>query len=96
MNIEYPKNIIANIHVSWLDPHKIRKMTIVGSKMVVYDDLADKKIAIYDKGIDRMAVLGENMDFDTSKESSFKHRVGDVIFPKIEWSEPLKLKLNIF
>ena len=56
---------MANIHVSWLDPQKVRKMIVVGSKkMVVYDDVADDKIAIYDKGIDRRAVLGENMDFD--------------------------------
>jgi len=67
MNIQYLYNIMANIHVSWLDPHKIRKMTIVGSKkMVVYDDIAENKIAIYDKGIDRMAILGKNMDFDNT------------------------------
>ena len=50
MNIEYPDNIMANIHVSWLDPHKIRRMTVVGSeKMVVYDDIAENKIAIFRK-----------------------------------------------
>ena len=64
LNIKYPNNIIANIHVSWLDPHKIRKMTIVGTeKMVVYDDVSENKIMIYDKGIDRMAVLGEKYGF---------------------------------
>jgi len=56
LNITYPNGVLVNIHVSWLDPHKIRRMTIVGSeKMVVYDDIAENKIAIYDKGIDRMA-----------------------------------------
>ena len=75
MNIEYPDNIIANIHVSWMDPHKIRRMTLVGSnKMVVYDDIAENKIAIYDKGIDRMAVLGEEMDFDNSNTFNFRDR----------------------
>jgi len=50
---------------SWLDPQKVRKMIVVGSKkMVVYDDIADDKIAIYDKGIDKKAILGQNMDFD--------------------------------
>jgi len=97
MNIEYPGNIIANIHVSWLDPHKIRKMTIVGSeKMVVYDDLAENKITIYDKGIDRMAVLGEGMDFDDPRSFSFNHRSGEVTIPKIKWVEPLKEEIEHF
>jgi len=83
LNIIYPNKVMANIHVSWLDPHKIRKMTVVGSKkMVVYDDIADNKIAIYDKGIDRMAVLGQNMDFDDPGTFSFNHRSGDVVLPK--------------
>ena len=97
MNIEYPDNVMANIHVSWLDPHKIRKMTVVGSKkMVVYDDISDNKIAIYDKGIDRMAVLGENMDFDNSSAFNFNHRSGDVVMPKIKWVEPLKTEITHF
>src|ERR687887_308584 len=65
LTLTYPNKVIANIHVSWLDPQKVRKMTVVGSrKMVVYDDVAEDKIAICDKGIDRKAVLGEHMDFD--------------------------------
>jgi len=74
MNITYPNNIMAHIHVTWLDPHKIRKMTIVGSKkMVVYDDIAENKVMIYDKAINRMAVLGEQMDFDEPTTYSFNH-----------------------
>lgn len=97
MNIKYPNNIIANIHVSWLDPHKIRKMTIVGSKkMVVYDDIAENKIAIYDKGIDRVAILGKQMDFDHPNAFSFNHRSGDVVLPKIDWKEPLKTEIEHF
>ena len=97
MNIEYPGNILANIHVSWLDPHKIRKMTIVGSKkMVVYDDIAENKIIIYDKGIDRMAILGEHMDFDNPNTFSFEHRSGDVFIPKVKWVEPLKTEIAHF
>src|SRR5688572_12918688 len=53
MQMQYPGKIRASVHVSWLDPNKVRRMTVVGSrKMVVYDDVADDKIAIYDKGID--------------------------------------------
>ncbi len=97
LNISYPKNILANIHVSWLDPHKTRKMTIVGTKkMIAYDDISENKIAIYDKGIDRMAVLGQNMDFDKPNPTSFDYRSGDIIMPKIKWDEPLKLELNHF
>lgn len=97
LNLIYPDNVMANIHVSWLDPHKIRRMTVVGSrKMVVYDDIAENKIAIYDKGIDRMAVLGEHMDFDSPDKFSFNHRSGDVILPKIEWQEPLKVEIEHF
>jgi len=97
VNIVYPNKVMANIHVSWLDPRKVRSMTIVGSKkMVVYDDLADSKIAIYDKGIDRKAVLGENMDYDNQSFYSFDHRAGDVVLPKIDFQEPLKLEIEHF
>ena len=97
MNITYPNNIMAHIHVSWLDPHKIRKMTVVGSKkMVVYDDIAENKVMIYDKGIDRMAVLGEQMDFDNPVTFSFNHRSGEVFIPVIDWVEPLKIEIDHF
>ena len=97
LNVVYPHDIMANIHVSWLDPHKVRQMTVVGSeKMVVYDDIAENKIAVYDKGIDRMAVLGKNMDFDKPNDFQFNHRSGDVVLPKIEWEEPLKVEIAHF
>ena len=97
LNLAYPKKIIANIHVSWLDPQKVRKMTVVGSKkMVVYDDVADDKIAIYDKGIDRKAVLGEHMDFDHSSRPDFKYRSGDILLPRVEFVEPLRLEAEHF
>ena len=97
MNIEYPDNIIAHIHVSWLDPHKIRRMTIVGSKkMIVYDDITENKVTIYNKGIDRMAELGKNMDCDVPSNLSFNHRSGDIYIPKIKWEEPLKVEIKHF
>jgi predicted dehydrogenase len=97
LNITYPKGIMANIHVSWLDPQKIRRITVVGSrKMVVYDDIAKKKVAIYDKGIDRMAVLGKEMFFDSQEVVSFNHRSGEVEYPTISWEEPLSLELDHF
>jgi predicted dehydrogenase len=97
MNILYPGKIMANIHVSWLDPRKVRCITVVGSKkMVVYDDIAENKIAIYDKGIDRMAVLGENMDYDKPNFQVFSYRAGDVLLPKIDLQEPLKVEIDHF
>ena len=72
-------------------------MVVVGSKkMVVYDDTAEEKVAIYDKGIDRMAVLGQNMDYDNREFSTFNHRSGDVLLPKIEFKEPLRVELEHF
>jgi len=92
MSIMYPNKIMANIHVSWLDPLKVRSMVVVGSKkMVVYDDMAENKIAIHDKGIDRKAALG-----DSQKAPLFDYRSGDVLLPKIDFKEPLKVELDHF
>jgi predicted dehydrogenase len=97
LNLEYPGKIIANIHVSWLDPHKVRRMTVVGSrKMVVYDDVAENKVAIHDKGIDRKAILGEHMDFDRSPSVPFNYRSGDILFPQINFGEPLRAEAEHF
>lgn len=97
LNIQYPNNVMANIHISWLDPRKTRTITIVGSKkMVVYDDIADDKVVIYDKGIDPIMNLGENMDFDSPSGVMYNHRSGDISIPKINWTEPLKAEIEHF
>jgi len=97
LNIMYPGKIMANIHVSWLDPLRVRRMVVVGSKkMVVYDDAAENKITIFDKGIDRKAVLGQNMDFDNQNFPVFDHRSGDVVMPKIDFKEPLQVEIDHF
>jgi predicted dehydrogenase len=97
LTIVYPKKIIANIHVSWLDPQKVRKIIIVGSrKMVVYDDVADDKIAVYDKGIDRKAVLGQYMDFDHPNPEPFNYRSGDILMPQVHFTEPLRSEAESF
>ncbi len=89
LNIQYPDKVMANVHVSWLDPLKVRLMVAIGSKkMVVYDDVADNKIAVYDKGIDPKDALKGNPAFD--------HRSGDVILPKIDFKEPLKVEIDHF
>ena len=97
LSLEYPKKVIANVHVSWLDPQKVRKMIVVGSrKMVVYDDVAENKIAIYDKGIDRKAILGENMDFDHPRPAQFNYRSGDILYPEVRFVEPLRVEAEHF
>ena len=97
LNIKYQDNVMANIHVSWLDPSRVRSMTVVGSKkMVVYDDAAENKIAIYDKGIERMAEQGKHMDYDNQHFQSFDYRSGDVLLPKINFKEPLKVEIDHF
>jgi predicted dehydrogenase len=84
-HLVFPKGVTAHIHVSWLDPSKVRRMTIVGSqKMIVYDDVANEgKIKIYDKGVYRKGdeIYGE---------FQFKLHSGDIYIPKIEMSEPLR------
>jgi predicted dehydrogenase len=97
LNIVYPNKIMANVHVSWLDPQKVRKMIVVGSrKMVVYDDVAEDKIAIYDKGIDRKAILGQNMDFDNPQRMEFNYRSGDILLPQVKFTEPLRAEAEHF
>jgi predicted dehydrogenase len=97
LSLEYPEKVIANIHVSWLDPQKVRKMIVVGSrKMVVYDDVAESKIAIYDKGIDRKAILGQNMDFDNPPPLEFNYRSGDILLPQVKFIEPLRVEAEHF
>ena len=97
LHIEYPKKVMAHVHVSWLDPHKVRQMTVVGTKkMAVYDDVADNKIAIYDKGIEPKAVLGQRMDFDAPGPLQFTHRSGDILLPNIAFREPLKVEIDHF
>ena len=75
----------AYIHVSWLDPCKVRRITIVGSeKMVVYNDLAgDQKIRIYDVGIEEDAIV------DPVYGEPVKYRLGDIVSPRLTPQEPL-------
>ena len=65
-------------------------MTFVGSKkMIVYDDIAEHKIAIYDKNIERLEVMHDKMDYDQSN-FEVNYKFGDVTLPHIKFTEPLK------
>jgi predicted dehydrogenase len=94
--LKWANGVSAHIHVSWLDPGKVRKMTFVGSrKMVVYDDVGDDKIMVFDKGVDRVPKIGEQMDYDQFNYQ-LVHRTGDVWLPRISFQEPLKVEAAHF
>jgi predicted dehydrogenase len=80
--------VVANLHVSWLDPCKVRRVTVVGSrKMAVYNDLAtEERIRIYDKGVLPDASAAEDMTPPMS------YRYGDVVSPFIAVEEPLAVE----
>jgi predicted dehydrogenase len=95
--LTWPDRVTAHVHVSWLDPSKVRKVTIVGSrKMLVYDDVSDDKVAVLDKGVDRVPRAGERMDYDRLDRYQLVHRAGDVWLPRVEFQEPLKVELDHF
>jgi predicted dehydrogenase len=96
-NLVWQNGMTAHVQVSWLDPGKTRRMTIVGSrKMVIYDDVADDKIWIVDKGIDRVPRVGETMDYDHFTGYQLLHRAGDILLPRISFEEPLKIQAAHF
>ncbi len=97
-NLQFPSGKDAHIHVSWLDPKKTRQMVIVGSKkMLVYDDVStDAKIVIYDKGIDKEDIGRKLPDVENYAQFQLRHRSGDVIIPKLDFKEPLKVECQHF
>jgi predicted dehydrogenase len=86
----FPSGRIAAIHVSWLDPHKKRTLTVVGTrKMAVFDDMEPtEKLRIYDHGVQEADYLpyGEALTL----------RFGDIVIPKIDTAEPLVLECQHF
>jgi predicted dehydrogenase len=90
VSLRFSGGKMANIHLSWLDPHKMRKITIVGSKkMVVFDDVeASEKLKIYDKGV-------RSPSYDTYGEY-LTLRFGDITIPTIKMVEPLRTEANHF
>jgi len=92
LHLRFPGGRMAHVHVSWLDPHKLRKITVVGSrKMVVFDDMeASEKIRVYDKGIDRP--VGQIVSYG----DALSVRSGDILIPKISLQEPLRIECQHF
>lgn len=91
IGLHFPDKKLAHIHVSWLDPHKIRKITLVGSKkMAVFDDMESaEKIRLYDKGVDYRPAFASYPEF-------LSLRIGDIQIPKVETTEPLRVECEHF
>jgi predicted dehydrogenase len=92
VTLNFPSGVMASIQISWLDPCKIRRYTVVGSeKMLVYDDIEPKdKVMIYDKGVDRPPFS------DTEAEFHLSYRHGDAVAYPIRWVEPLREECRDF
>jgi predicted dehydrogenase len=86
--LRFPSGVAAHLHLSWLDPHKERRFTVVGSKrMATFDDMSlERKIEIYDKGFDQ--------DFNSYGE--YIARSGDIHTPRISNEEPLRIECRHF
>jgi predicted dehydrogenase len=87
--VRFPSGVIGHLHLSWLDPHKMRRMTVIGSdKMVVFDDMeTERKVTLYDKGpTPRTDTYGEYIQV----------RSGDIHIPKIPVVEPLRVVCQEF
>jgi predicted dehydrogenase len=86
--LRFPSGVVAHMHLSWLDPHKMRRMTVVGDrKMAVFDDMEpERKVTVYDKGPQQPAeTWGE-----------WQTRSGDISIPKVANDEPLRLECEHF
>jgi len=92
MCLSFANQRSAIIHSSWLDPRKVREMTIVGSKrMIVYDDLAPlEKIRVFDTRVERPP------HYDTFGEFQYAYHYGDMYAPYIKQEEPLKTECQHF
>ena len=92
LTLTFPGGILTHVRVSWLDPSKTRRITVVGSeKMVTYDDVeTNEKIKIYDKGVEALQPSNSFGEFQ------FNYRYGDIVAPFIEFHEPLRVEAEHF
>src|SRR2546429_643647 len=86
--LRFASGKIAHLHLSWLDPHKIRRITLVGrDKMAVFDDMElERKVTVYDKAPEE----------PTTRYGEWKTRTGDIYTPRIPTTEPLRLECQHF
>ena len=86
--LRFASGLAAHLHLSWLDPHKERRFTVVGSKkMATFDDMeVERKLTIYDKGFDE----------DSSSYGEYITRSGDISSPRVPNDEPLRIECRHF
>ncbi len=98
MNLDFSGGKSVHIHVSWIDPNKVRRITIVGSeKMIVYDDTSsDAKVQIFDKGITRQTLNNNLGKYDDFGKFQLIKRAGDILIPQINFLEPLSVECSHF
>ena len=86
--LRFASGLAAHMHLSWLDPHKERRLTVVGSKkMATFDDMEiERKVTVYDKGFDQ----------DFSSYGEYIARSGDIWSPRISNEEPLRIECRHF
>ena len=97
LSMGFKNGVIANVHISWLDPNKVRRMTVVGSnKMIIYDDVAEYKIQVFDRGIDKMKIGTSLGTYDDFGKFQLIQRAGDLLIPKIDFVEPLETEAKHF
>jgi predicted dehydrogenase len=86
--LRFPSGLAAHLHLSWLDPHKERRLTVVGSRrMATFDDMElEGKVTVYDKGFDQ----------DFSSYGEYIARSGDIYSPRVSNEEPLRLECRHF
>ncbi len=96
MALHYPGNIVMHVHVSWLDPRKVRTMTVVGDRrMIVYDDVSTDKLRVYDKGITKGDPVPEEQP-DNFARFKMITRAGDLTIPNLRVPEPLAVESKHF
>jgi predicted dehydrogenase len=92
ISLNFPRNRFATIQSSWLDPNKVREMTVVGSKrMLVYNDIEPmEKIRIYDKRVEAPP------HYDTFADFQYSYHYGDMYCPYVKQIEPLRVECEHF
>jgi predicted dehydrogenase len=92
ITLEFGESVLAHIHVSWLNPQKIRSITLVGSqRMVVWDDMQPlEPVRVYDKG------LMDEPYYDSFGEFQLRLRDADIVIPKLALREPLRVQAEAF
>jgi predicted dehydrogenase len=97
LSLRFEDSILANVHVSWLDPYKMRKVTVIGDRrMVVFDDVSpDEKLRLFDKSASYDAPAAEARGTDYGEYKAIV-RDGDILIPKVPATEPLKEQVRHF